>query len=286
MKEWHRRALGLCLLVLAACSDGPGPASAPYLARVGDRFLTRAEVDSALTLSPLLQDTSEARRQFIEQWVRSELLYQEAHRRGIQDREDVQRLMEDNLRSVLVSTLLDQLYAENATDPSPEQIRTYYEQDKERLRLREPYLRLRYLSTPHADSAALAWQLWQQEAGAADADDRWLSLVGRFAAQPEEARALATSFYPEARLLSKLPALQEVLATLTPGQSRYLTTPDSLHHLVQLVARAPAGSLPQLAWVADELRQRIEIENRKQLLARQVERLRAEATSRNEIEIR
>lgn len=279
-------AVLLGLLGVVGCGEGAGPAPAQYLARVGDRFLTQAEVDSALTLAPLLQDTADARQQFVEQWVQNELLYQEARRRGIQDQDQVKRLMEDNLRSVLVSTLLDQLYEENATDPSPEQIRTYYEQDKERLRLREPYLRLRHLATPDADSAALAWRLWQQESGAADAEERWRSLVARFAQHPAEARALSASFYPEARLLSKLPALREALATLAPGQSLYLTTPDSLHHIVHLVARAPTGSIPQLAWVADELRQRIEIENRKQMVARQVERLRAEATARDALEVR
>jgi hypothetical protein len=48
----------------------------------------------------------------------------------------------------------------------------------------------------------------------------------------------------------------------------------------------PAGEVPELSWIEDEVRRQVEIQSRKQMVARHVQRLRNEAQARDELEIR
>jgi hypothetical protein len=59
-----------------------------------------------------------------------------------------------------------------------------------------------------------------------------------------------------------------------------------MFHVVQLVERIPARTIPEPAWIEDELVRRLVIQGRKQLYARQVQRLRNEALAREDLEIR
>ena len=59
-----------------------------------------------------------------------------------------------------------------------------------------------------------------------------------------------------------------------------------LFHFVQVAERRDAGAIPELSWIEEELKQRLTIESRKQMLARQVQRLRTEALAREDLEIK
>ncbi len=70
--------LGLGLVGLPGC--GPEREEGPVVARVGDAALTVAQLDNQIPDS----DMAEAqRRLFVENWVRRELLYQEALAREV-----------------------------------------------------------------------------------------------------------------------------------------------------------------------------------------------------------
>ena len=139
---------------LSAC--GAEEPVTDYVARVGDRYLTRQELSAALESHPFLQDSTEAQQQIIEQWINNELLYQEARRRRLRNDPEVQRLLEENERSVLISAYVNRLFEEEDVAPSPEALQAYFEQHRDQLRLREPFVRIRYLSNPNPDSALAA----------------------------------------------------------------------------------------------------------------------------------
>lgn len=269
--------------LLLGCNGADAPAT--YAARVGDAYLTDAELAAALQTLPVRQDTSEARRQLIEQWVTNELLYQEALRRDLLEAPEVQRRLAESQRAVLVEALVSGLYAEQEGSVGAAEVRAYFDRHRERLRLREPFVRVRYLATAHPDSAQRALDALGR-LGDTDADAGWDRLVDRYAEDPDGARALAATYYPESRLFADRPALREALGGLTPGQAAPLTQHDSLYHVLQLADRVPAGTLPELPWIEAEVRRLLAIEARKQMFERQVERLRAEALARDALTIR
>ncbi len=268
------------VLLLARC--GSEPASADYVARVGDQYLTQAEVSRALEYVPPGRDSTEARAQVIEQWVRGALLYAEAERRTLRADSAVRHQLRQSERSVLVSAVVDRLRS-RVPPPTPAEMEAYFEQNREQLRLREPFVRVRYLATDSAAAATAARAALVNAARAGTADSVWASIAHRHGA---EAALLGESYYPEQRLLSALPAAQTLLENLPPGTVAPAFEARGRHHVLQLVDRLPAGTPPELAWVEGEVRRRLLMQRRKQMIERQVQRLRNEAASRGTLEIR
>ncbi len=278
-------ALGLCLalMALAAGCQRQTP-SQGYVARLGDAYLMQDEVHAALDNLPPRLDSTEARRQFIDQWVTNELLFQEALRLKLRTQQDVQRRLEESERSVLIDALVSQLFEQEMGAPLPPEIRAYFERHKEQLRLREPFAHVRYLFSTEADSARLAHRLLQE--ASATADSLWPQLVTRFAQDAALSLTLSGNYFPESRLFIEQPVLRQHLAQLRPGQLAPLIDLNGYTHLLQLQDRVPAGSIPELAWIEDQVQRQLTIDARKQMYERQVQRLRTEALSRNVLVIR
>ena len=274
------------LILFAGCQKEPNPSN--YVARVGNTYLTQERLGGMVESAATGQDSlrSRAREQIIQQWITNQLLYQEAQQRGLATEPDVNQLLEDNRRSVLVSALVSRLLkSAEPIDPSEQEIQEYYDRHQDRLRLHEPYLRVRYLRTSSLDSAYLAHRALRQALYGSNADSVWNDLVVEFALWPEEALALSGNFYPASKLFADNPVLREQVEGLDDGEISRVIPQDKTYHVVQLVKRFPPGTKPRLEWIRDRMRERLIIELRKQIYARQVERLRSEALADNNLEI-
>lgn len=263
------------LMLWAGCTSSPEPA--PYVARVGNSLLTQGEVNALIQDRPVFLDSVDAVSQIVEQWVTNELLYQEALSRGLRGDPDVQRLLADNERSVLIDALVSRVLAAEMNDgPDESAIQTYYEQHREKLALREPFVRVRHLIYENQDSA---------EAARAGLQASLLSPVlpegGRLASGLSD-----DAFYPERQMFAATPGLGEVVANLDIGDVHDVFEMDSTFHVVQLMDRLETGAVPSIDMVRREIRDRVAIDIRKQLYARQVERLRTRALAREELEVR
>ena len=273
------------VLAAAGCG-GEEPPAGDFAARVGSEVLTNEEVTEALTVLPLRLDSVTARQQVIDQWVRSRLLAQEARRQGLLNDPEVQRQLADNERAVLAAALIDRFFEANPAEPSEEDLRAYYEANLDRLALREPYVRLRHLVLDDERRAAAARAALARAAGTPAADSLWALTVRAYAAAPDEALAFADAYRPESRLDGLDDVLGAAVRSLAPGEVAPLVPSSGRFHVVQLVDRKPAGVVPELAWVEDELRQRVAIEARNRMLARQVQALQNEALAAGRLETR
>lgn len=271
-----------CAVVLLGCEDERPPDT--YVARVGDAYLTQDRLNEMMGTRVGL-DTTEARQQIIEQWVNRTLLHQEALNRNLHNDPDVQQQLEEQRRTVLVTALTNRLYESFDVSPSESDVRSYFERHRAELQLREPYLRVRFLSTSSPDSA----QVVRQDLAAADtaiADSLWTRLVQQHAAAPSYSQRLAERFFPESRLREDLPVGQDALARLDDGELAPVLDADSAFHVLQVVQRLDEGTAPQIDWVAPEIRRRLAVRARKQMYAREVQRLRNQAQARNALDIR
>lgn len=274
--------LGLVgLVTISACTSEQPPES--YVARVGDHHLEQEQLDRRLQgLTPTL-DSSQARQQVIDQWVTRTLLLQEAQRLNLENDPDVRRQLENQRRSTLVTAMTNRLHEATDVSPTEDEIRTYFEQHREQFRLREPYVRIRYLSTVQIDSARTVRTLLQSMPPAVR-DTAWTRLARRFAVDPDRADTLSKKFMPVGRLPSLLPFSADQVASLQANDLGPIVEARERYHLIELVERVPEGSAPKLAWVRDDIQQRLKIENRKQMYAREVQRLRNRARADNLLE--
>ena len=274
--------LASVLLISVGCDEEEAPPR--YVARVGDQSLLEDELQEALAKLPVRQDSTDARGQIIEQWVTSAVLHQEAVRRGLQEDPEVQRMLRESERSVLVNALVARMYDEHDVTPSPAEMQSYFERHREQLRLRESFVRVRALGTQTRAAAEEARRLLQQ-APLAERDSVFAEISDRLASDAAAAKQTARNHHPESRLFAGDPELQEALRQLQNGQTAPVVESDSTFHVVQLAERVPSGTIPEPEWIEDELARRLVIQGRKQLYARQVQRLRNEALAREDLEI-
>ena len=271
----------VCLL--AACDETHQEGE--FLARVGDSYLHRDDLNLALSSLPAGLDTAHAAEQFIDRWITDELLAQEARQRNLQEDPDVRRRLDESERSVLIGTLVSRMYRE-VEAPSEREIRSYFERNIENLTLRESFLRIRYLSTHDSAAAVLAVAMLDTLDTSSAPDSTWRSIVEAAAADPDVCLALSLNYFPEGRLFRNIPSLAESIARLRPGQSTPIIEIDDMYHVIRLVDRVPPGTKPRLEWVTDDIGNRLLIDKRKQMYLDQVEGLRNSALARGRLEVR
>ena len=277
----------LLALALVACGsdDAPQP-QADHAAQVGDEVLTEAEVGEALAVLPAGLDSTTARRQVIEQWVKSRLLAQEARRQGLLEEDDVRRQLEDNERAVLAAALIDRFFEANPVEPTGEEIEAYFEANRAQLVLREPYVRLRLLSLDDRQQATAARASLVRANTSSFPDSLWALTAEEYAADPAGTLAFASAYLPQSRLVGLDAAIAEQIRLLNPGEVGPVVESNRRFHVVQLVDRIASGTMPELMWVREELRQRLAIEQRNDMLIRQVEQLQNEAQAEGRLIVR
>jgi len=275
-------ALALLLgIALGGCQSDPPPPS--YVARVGSEYLTEADLDRMLAGMGPSRDTTAARKQAIDQWVTRTLLYREAQRLNLGSTDAVQRKLERQRRSILVSALRDRFEDEAEVQPSPDEVRTYFERHREQLRLREPYVRVQYLATSRRAAAQTVQQTLRTPP--APPDTTWARLAVEYATDTTQARQLSQRFLPESQLDRQFPFLAEPLDALAEGETTSIIEANGQYHVLRLDRRVPEGASPNLEWVAPQIRRRLRIRARKQIYATEVERLRSRAQADGALEV-
>lgn len=277
-------SFGLLLVSIVGigCESESPPSS--YVARVGNHYLTESDLDRMLEGIGPVPDSTEARQQVIEQWVEKTLLYREAERLNLAEDPGVEQRLEEQRRSAMVTALRNRIHEKMDEEPTDEEIRTYFERHQDQLTLREPYVRVRHLTTASEDSARI---VRRDLAGARGetTDSLWMRLTRDYAEAPTRARALSERYFPEGRLFDQLPYVRDELSALREGEVTPVIEDNNEFHVLQLVRRIPEGTDPELAWMEDEIRRRLRIRHRKQMYAREVQRLRTRAQADSLVEI-
>lgn len=253
---------------------------------MGDAYLTLEDAQQRGALTSDASDSTHTLEQVVEQWVTYELLRQEADRLDLKSDPAIQRRIEENERSILIDALMRRLYEEESIVQSVDDKRAYFERNKELLKLREPYVRVRYLEISDQGQAEAARGLMLQiRSNAEQADSLWSLAINTFATDQQGSRDLSQTYLPERQLFWDRPAVRSALTRLRDTQVSSILELDSTYHIVQLIERKPIGTVPEYSWIENEITERVGIQARKQLFARQVQRLRNEALSREDLDI-
>ena len=270
-------------LALAACGGAEPPED--WIARVGDAYLTEAEL---LERYPQLRgrpDSAAARAQLIESWVTDQLLYREATDRQIEQVDSVRRRIEAGRRQVLVDELARAM-KQNVEAPSPSELRAYYERHREDLRLREPYLRIRFISSRQVDSLRAVRERIAGNDSLLEASSHWRALENRLGDTEERRTAFSSGYHPLSVLERALPPGGPNLDQLSAGDPGVLWTEGERGHLLYVLERVPEGSVPEFAWVRERIREQVLIRRKKLNYNRQVQRLRTQARANDLLEVK
>ena len=122
------------------------------LARLDNRMLTAEDIHVRFDSS---QGITEAQlQQYVQRWLKDELLYREALTRGFGNSKEINDRLEDVHRQLVINEFLDKsVYSDKTASSAPEEVRTYYDAHKNEFVLRNDVALLSYVVFSDRDAA-------------------------------------------------------------------------------------------------------------------------------------
>ncbi len=119
------------LFLFSACTQ-PEEKPDTYIARVNNSYLTEAELNE-LVDSQFVSEKS--RTVVIKNWVRQELLLQEAVKKGITETEEFKRTVENSKRQLAASLVLQNFAASSQLAVTKAELENYYKENQSSFRI-------------------------------------------------------------------------------------------------------------------------------------------------------
>ena len=230
------------LFIFGACSQPEKPDS--YIARVNNSYLTEAEF-SELVDSQSVSEKSRAL--VIKNWVRQEILLQEAVKKGITESSEFKRIVENSKRQLAASLVLQSFAASSQPVVTNIELENYYKENQTSFRIPFNAYYLNRINFSDRDVAVifrteLMTNGWSEALNKFSKD---LSLINF----ESEVLISEQDIYP-VRLLSILEGLYPLeISIVIPDDRGYYT-------VVQLLDKYSAQSVPPFIAVKSEVERR------------------------------
>ncbi len=216
--------------VLAGCAGEPG--QGPVVARVGDAALMVAQLDAQVPDSEL---ADAERRIYVDNWVRRQLLYQEALAREVDQTARVHQLIESTRRDLIIAAFLDDLFADRQIDVTDSNVEQHYHLHVDDFRRPEAELRAQHiLLGSRRDATALRNELLR---GAVFKDKVRLSIDRETNTMGGDLGYFTADERPE---------IWAACDGASPGQLCNILSLDAGFHIVRLTDRKEANSVRDL----------------------------------------
>ena len=238
-----RLSVLLFAAALSALSFSCGPEDhSPPVAKVGDAVLSQARLAESL---PIGADEFEGaeRTAFIDNWVRQELLYQEALDQGLDDDPGIRELLEQTRRDLLVATLLDRHFEGRETRFDEAEVEAYYQERREEFLRDRPEIRVRHVLLSSQREANAARQ-------ALDRGEPFADVVNEYSQDFESKTGGGDLGYFSAEAD---PALWEACRDLEVDEISKPVQTGFGYHIIQVLDRQEAGTYMNLEQVRPQI---------------------------------
>ncbi|MBM4161233.1 MAG: hypothetical protein FJ217_09065 [Ignavibacteria bacterium] len=267
MLETRLLLLVTVALVVAGCKRSE-PSATP-IARLDNRTLTLEEITAQLDSTR--EVTSAQLNEYIQRWVNSEILYREAVRRGLDQKESFQARVEGVRRQLAINALLDEVvYTPQVCESTPEEIVQYYQARTNEFALSTDVALVSFALFQDRDLAnAFRTRILQ---GA-----RWRDALQQVLSDPQRSAlvvARVDSAYHTQSTLFPVELWRVASASGRAEPSFPIRTAEGFYVLITWKFTR-SGQPADLAYVAQEIRGRLAIERRQRVLADLMETLRA-----------
>ena len=262
----HRRPHGgemrfapLTLLLFTALLLGCRPQPAVrVIARVGDAELTLEEARTHIDTTHAAFEY--ALNEYVSYWVNTELLYQEAKRRGVESSEEFIRQLQDVRRQLASQTFLEHFVYTDTTGVAPEAMKQYFSQHTSEFPIHENMLNLNLIALNNRDRAN---EFEASVARGSEWKEAVESLLRDSAAAPSVLSETRGHYYTSQTLFP--PELWKVASALSPNEVSFPVKTAGGYFVLQCLARLEQGSPAGFDVARPEVRQRLLIESRRRL---------------------
>lgn len=256
------------VLLLTQCRSIPEDPDS-VVARVNQSTLTVDELEAELEAAALPAATLQMSKDRVSDWIRTELLYQEALRLNLDSDAKTVRDLDRMRREHLANAVLEHMAADSAIVVADEEIEAYFETNRQEFVYLEPELRLSVIVLPDETTARqVRNQLSRRRATFEE-----LARTRSIHASSADGGDLG---YLKRADISDV-SVQEIVFSLSAGQISRPVLSESGSYLFRVMERREAGSLPPLDEVRGEIVNRVLRNRRRELVGRFVDALRQEA---------
>jgi peptidyl-prolyl cis-trans isomerase C len=258
MKGWFGTvllAIGVSLFIVS-CEHDEKPDE--YVARVNDEYLTLEMIYGRL---PETHGMNEAMvREYVNQWLTSEMLYQEARRRGLDRDERVLNPLSDIRRNLAINALLeDEIYTEASERVTEADVERYYEAHLEEFTTNVPLIDISYVLFEQR-TAATAFR------NAVVRGTEWEVALETILNDPEQTTGVIEvgerHYYHERDLYP--PEIWRAARQLGAGGISFPVSTDQGFYIVRHHGTVQGGGTYPLSYVSNEIRERLVIERRQE----------------------
>jgi hypothetical protein len=251
----HRILAALLAIVLCAGCGRKEPQE-PAVARVGLAVLTSADLAA---MKDSLWHSPRAVREYVNSWVASELLYQEAIRRGLAESDDLQRRLELLRRRMAVQALLDQIFAAaDTTSVSDDAVAAVYASQGTAFLLKEDVANVSFALFADRDPAntfrsrILRGTSWEEAVAATQRDSVSRTQLLQVATRQYFTR---TNLYPE--------ELWKLARTLTRDEVSFVVKTEAGFYVLAVHSFRREGEMPDLEYIKNDIHDRLLLEQRR-----------------------
>jgi hypothetical protein len=272
--QYSRRLPPICLTILLAvlvtgCTKDQQQTA--YVARVGQSTLTRNDL---AVVRDSLWHTPRTVRDYVNEWISSELLYQEAVRRGLAESEELNARVTAIKRRLVIDALLQQtLFGADSADVPEDALRALYASGGATFLLKEDVANVSFALFSDRDPAnvfrsrILRGSSWDEALRSAEQDSLLRSQLLQTATRQYFTQ---TNLYPE--------ELWKLARTLSKDDVSFAVKTDAGYYILMVHTFKRQGEMPDFDYVRGDLRDRLLIEQRRLAFERLVASLRKNTT--------
>lgn len=273
--------VGLLGLVLfgASCQQSTNNQSENVLARVGSDYLTMQQATAAIPDFVLAEDSVNALYRYREDWIRRQLLLQEANRLGLNQKKEIREKLQKARQEVLREALKDYVIqtSENDIQITDNEARSYYQANKDKFELDEDFVQFRHMKTETIRAARAARQ---------DLLDGvpWPEVARQYANNPEVAINESKQYWPISMAAQGVDIMHRYLTIIGQSEISPIQRVDGVYHFVQLMDKRTEGEQPDLDWLIEQIKDWMILNKRRRNFSSYVKNLYLKAKSNNEVE--
>lgn len=265
--------------ILISCQkSAPDPAE-DALARVGNQYLTLQQAKKDIPDFVLEEDSTGALQQYREDWVRKQLLLQEANRLGLNRKEEVEEKIREARGEILRQALKDFIVGsqQEEIEISADEVRSYYQAHKDQFVLEEDFVQFRHMRSKTLDEARAARQ---DLLGGIP----WPQVAREYAINAEMALNESDQYWPISMAAKDIDIMNRYLNIIGQNEISPIQRRNGVYHFVQLTDKRDKGKQPDLDWLMEQIKEWMILNKRRRNFSSYVKNLYLKAKSNNEVE--
>ena len=250
--------------ILLGCQKKP---EGKIIVKVNQVALTEEQIEEFLPPEYKRSVTLEQKKSFVQKWIENELLYQEARKRKIDQKKELQNRIHTTIKDLVVMELLDKEFGENIS-ATEEEARNFYLQNQDNFKREEEEVRASHIFLKSKTQADSVYQELKKGADFAKL------------AQQESEDSLTNRQGGDLGFFSKseiAPFIAEVAFKLKNGEVSAPIKSDYGYHILKVRDKQEKGTERDFNLVKDQILNYLTNQKRDRKVRELVEQLKAKA---------